>query len=107
MKPFVGAEAEPVVSSELIHEFFGLSYASYLVLPRVLLQSCSDATQKALCAALELVRSEERANLNERWPGRLHVRVQLQDPENGRFLKDDLADYQRGRRRLWEQKSEQ
>lgn len=106
MKPSVGAETEPVASIELIHEFFGLSYASYLVLPRSLLQSCSDATQQALCAALELVRVEERTNLPEHWPGRLHVRVQLQDPENGRFLKDDLADYERGRRRLWEQKSE-
>lgn len=80
--------------------------SNYIVIPRSLLQSCSDATQRAFHAALALIRGEERANLPEAWPGRLHVRVRLQDPENGRFLKDDLADYERGRRRLWPQESE-
>lgn len=97
------ASADAVSDQTPIHDFFGLSYASYLVLPRSILQSCTVKTQQALCDALAMVRLEEGRGLPQPWPGELHIRVQLQDPENGRFLKDDLADYQRGRRRLWEQ----
>lgn len=53
-----------------------------------------------------MIHLEQGQNLGKTWPWEFRVQVKLQDPTNGRFLKDDLADYQRGRRRLWEQKSE-
>ena len=36
-----------------IHEYFGLTYASYLVLPRTLLQSMPDGWQERFVAMLE------------------------------------------------------
>lgn len=84
-----------------IHDFFGLSYASYLVLPRTLLQSCSTGTQKALVSALEMIYEEERNNQPCHWPNEAKIIVQLQDAGTGRFVKDPLANYERGRRRLW------
>ncbi len=101
----VSDKADTIDASEPIHDFFGLSYASYLVLPRTLLQSCSRETQVALVAALERVREEECANRREYWPDNdqcdAEIVVKLKDSATGRFIKDDLADYQRGRRRLW------
>jgi hypothetical protein len=84
-----------------IHDFFGLSYANYLVLPRTLLQSCSVKAQKALCTALEMIADEEAKNMPHHWPDRANIIVSLKDAGTGRFMKDEMADYQRGRRRLW------
>lgn len=85
-----------------IHDFFGLSYASYLVLPRTLLQSCSVETQTELCAALEKVYQEEKNNMGgQHWPHKAEIHVQLRESGTGRFTQDPLANYERGRRRLW------
>lgn len=89
-----------------IHTWFGLSYASYLVLPRTILQSCSAETQKALVEALNKVGAEYDKNMiEEAWPGSATIHVTLRDNATNRFTKDPLADYQRGRRRLWQQPS--
>lgn len=83
-----------------LHEFFELSYANYLVVPRSLLQSCSPETQRALVVALDLVREEERLNLEGHWPGDAVIEVRLRNAA-GRYVRDPLADYDRGRRKLW------
>lgn len=85
-----------------IHDFFGLSYANYLVLPRTLLQSCSAETQRALCDALERVYQEEKEHMSHHWPGPARIEVQLRDVATGEFIQDNLSNYERGRRRLWE-----
>lgn len=84
-----------------IHNFFGLSYASYLVIPRSILQSCTPEAQQKLCDALEEVYKETKAHMDDPWPYEATISVQLRDVVTGRLKKDDLADYQRGRRRLW------
>lgn len=84
-----------------IHGFFGLSYANYLVLPRTLLQSCTIETQQAVVDALELVYAEEEKNLGEHWPCESEIIVKLRDSKAKRFIRDDWADYERGRRMLW------
>lgn len=89
------------ICGDYVHQWFSLSYANYLVVPRTLLQSCSAEIQKALVDALEMVYEEEKKNMPEHWPKNATIRVQLQDESTGKFVKDDLADYQRGRRRLW------
>jgi len=86
---------------EYIHKWFGLSYANYLVIPRTLLQSCSETTQKKLVDALDAIYREESKNMPNNWPVNAQIRVQLRDNTTGRFIKDEMADYQRGRRKLW------
>jgi hypothetical protein len=89
------------ITKEPIQDWFGLSYAAYLVIPRTLLQSCSVETQQAVCDALERVYQEEKANMPHHWPNEANIIVQLQDSVTKKFMKDGLANYERGRRRLW------
>lgn len=84
-----------------IHDWFELTYASYLVLPRSLLQSLSVETQREFVRVLERIYEEEEANMPHHWPHQANIRVQLRDVATGRIVKDDLANYERGRRRLW------
>lgn len=77
------------VGFEPIHRYFGLSYASYLVVPRSLLQSMPDAWQARLVRCLE--------ELFDVYDNHAHYVVQTKD-ERGKFTKDNLADYDRGRR---------
>lgn len=81
-------------SLEPIHLFFELSYASYLALPRSVLQSMPEGWQRRFVACLEELDDaiEWRPRAGGYW-------VQLRD-ERGRYLRDPLADYQRGRRRV-------
>lgn len=79
---------------EPIHEFFSLSYASYLVLPRSALQSMPVKWQRLFVALLNQMH-EAFGDIPEH--GTYHV--DLKD-DNGRFVHDPLQDYQRGRRRL-------
>ena len=89
------------VSSEPMHDWFSLSYASYLVIPRTILQSCTPENQQRLVDALDAIYDETQANMEEQWPHEAVIEVKLKDSATGRYRKDDLADYQRGRRRLW------
>lgn len=84
-----------------IHQWFGLSYANYLVIPRTLLQSLSKDTQLALCRALEAAYREESEHCERHWPHEATIHVQLKDVVTGKYIKDPLANYERGRRRLW------
>lgn len=84
-----------------IHAWFGLSYANYLVIPRTVLQSLSKEAQLALIHALERVGDEERIGTGHNWPGEANIEVKLKDAETGRYIQDPLANYERGRRKLW------
>ena len=79
---------------EPVHGWFELSYAQYLTIPRSVLQSMPTEWQARFVACLE--------QLDEaiRWrpeTGRYWVR--LKDGQ-GRFVRDPLMDYERGRRRI-------
>jgi hypothetical protein len=69
---------------ETVHEMFGLSYANYLVLPRVLLEYMPNAWQlrfKALIDELESVFDTSGSYL-----------VKARGPD-GKFVQDPLAEY--------------
>jgi hypothetical protein len=85
---------EPIVIEEPVHDFFELSYASYLVLPRSVLQSMPIPWQKKF---VKLMNQADK--LIGGFPDNGYYTVYLRD-EKGRFIKDTLADYERGRRRL-------
>jgi hypothetical protein len=74
-----------------IHTWFNLTYSSYLVLPRSLLQSTPFWWQAAFVKLLHWL--EARAPKDA--PG--SYRVQAID-DNGRYVADPYRDYERGRR---------
>lgn len=80
--------------NEPIHEWFGLTYASYLVLRRSVLQSAPVLLQRRLVAVLN-----ELHDLfgSEAFEGDFTVQVRN---DSGRFVEDPYADYERGRRRI-------
>ena len=70
-----------------VHLWFGLTYASYLVLPRSLLQEMPVEWQKRFVDCLkEMGETFEQENDN--------YAVNLRD-DNGRFIKDPLSQYRR------------
>lgn len=95
-------QSSPVApaSGSPIHDYFGLTYAAYLVVPRSILQSCTAETQQKVVDAMEAV-AREGGDVCDNWPGKKTIQVQLKDDVTGRFVVDPLKDYQRGRRRLW------
>lgn len=94
-------KTQRAASSEPIHEWFSLSYASYLVVPRTILQSCSAENQQRLVDALNAIYAECCENMENQWPHEATINVKLKDCVTGRLVRDDLADYEGGRRRLW------
>lgn len=80
--------------SELIHEWFELSYAQYLTVPRSALQSMPNEWQARFVKCLN-----ELDELIDWRPRSGRYWVELRN-ENGRFAADPLMDYQRGRRRV-------
>lgn len=83
------------MGKEAIQEYFGLSYANYLVLPRAVLQSMPADWQARLVALLE----EIGGTIAEEWQPAGGYRVLALD-EGGKFTADPYSDYERGRRRL-------
>lgn len=77
--------------SEPVHQFFGLSYANYLVLHRTLLQSMPEEWQERFCGLLE---EYNRAFRHVEKPA--VYQVQPKD-DRGRFAKDPVPHYDRGR----------
>lgn len=86
-----------------VHQYFGLSYAQYLVLPRTVLQSLPKELQ------LKFITLMEEIDETIDWmPENGTYRVQLMTTkENSKFetvwdkvIPDPNADYQRGRRKL-------
>lgn len=69
---------------DLIHDWFGLTYASYLVLPRVLMQEMPAKWQEKMVILLN--------EAQDTWEHDDNYTVQLKD-KKGRFKKDPLADY--------------
>ena len=78
---------------EPIHHLFALSYASYKVLPRSVLQSMPLEWQQRFVACLEELQDVAPDDAVSRY------RVLAID-ERGRFVRDPYRDYERGRRRV-------
>lgn len=75
-----------------IHTFFELTYAQYLAIPRSVLQSMPEEWQ------VEFVKLLDELDDTFNWR-RSGTWVKFRD-RKGRFAKDELADYERGRRTL-------
>lgn len=73
-----------------IHDWFGLTYASYLVLPRSVLQEMPLGWQKKFVALLEEVQGAVDPELADD-----NYAVQLRDRKTGRFKLDPLRVYRR------------
>jgi hypothetical protein len=73
-----------------VHTWFGLTYAAYLVLNRSLLQSMPDEWQHQFTALLQEMQHHFRHLDHPRY------HVQARD-EYGRFMKDPIPHYNRGR----------
>lgn len=73
-----------------VHTWFSLSYASYLVVNRSLLQSMPDEWQFRFTSLMDELRTHF-ANVNEP-----RYTVYVRD-ERGRFAKDPIPNYHRGR----------
>jgi hypothetical protein len=67
-------QLRPHTAADTIHHFFGLSYCSYLVLPRVLLQSMPDEWQARFVAVMreydDACRGIKQAEIYDVTPGR-------------------------------------
>jgi hypothetical protein len=87
------AESEHV-EPEAIHLWFELTYANYLCLPRSVLQSMPDEWQTRFVGCL---RELEEAFGHLDWPS---YRVSAIDETTGRFKRDPIPHYNRGRTRL-------
>lgn len=69
-----------------VHDWFELSYSSYLVLPRVLMQEMSPAWQHSMVGLLE--------RMHEEFPEeRSSYAVFKRDLDSGRFVRDPLRKY--------------
>lgn len=77
-----------------IHEWFGLSYAQYLTIPRSVLQSMPQEWQDAFVKCLEEL--DEKIDWRPQEGG---YWVKLKD-DKGRYINDPFMDYQRGRRKI-------
>lgn len=86
-----GEDASPPMD---IHTWFGLTYANYLVLPRSVLQSMPEEWQHSLVALLEEMQGQY-GGLD--WPD---YSVSARQPHGGRFIKDPIPHYNRGRTRV-------
>lgn len=81
-------------SNEPVHEGFELTYANYLVLHRTLMQSMPVEWQRRIMTCVE--------ELNEAFghvPQPYGYLVQARDAD-GRFVKDPVPHYNRGRTRI-------
>ena len=84
-----------MVEQEHIHEYFNLTYANYLVLPRSVLQSMPEDWQEKFVYLLERIPKVITENFEPE--GGYDVRAK---DSNGRFITDLYSNYERGRRRL-------
>lgn len=84
-------ELEP----DAVHSWFGLSYSSYLVLQRSIMQSMDDEWQNKMVALLD----EAHDKFNDKIPDQIYL-VSAQNATTKKYETDPLKDYQRGRRNL-------
>lgn len=94
-KKLVEGNDVPVLSQEAIHEYFGLSYANYLVMPRGVLQSMPDEWQEKFVELLNQIPETIDEVIEPAGGYTVHAKN-----EQGRFIEDPLSNYERGRRRL-------
>jgi hypothetical protein len=87
-------EESEFTSEDLIHDFFELSYCSYLVLPRSVLQSMPEEWQRKFVKMLNELETEFSPV-----PSQGSYEVTLRS-DSGAFIHDEFRDYERGRRRL-------
>ena len=87
-----GPEEKTICCNEYIQTWFGLSYCSYLVLPRSILQSMPEGWQKKFVELLE-----EAGRLYECPESGLNYTVYTRD-KAGKFHEDVYKSYERGRR---------
>lgn len=82
----------PIVVNEPIHNWFELTYAQYLTIPRSVLQSMPTEWQIRFVNCLKELDSaiDWRPKDGRYW-------VKLKD-NRGRYIEDPLMDYERGRR---------
>jgi len=83
------------MAKEAIHEYFGLSYANYLVLPRSVLQSMPEEWQEGFVAMLEKIPEM----FGTEWEPKGAYRVLALD-ESKKFITDPYSNYEHGRRKL-------
>lgn len=78
-----------------IHNWFELTYAQYLTIPRTVLQSMPIEWQENFVALLDELdeRIDWRPKEGKYW-------VTLKD-DSGKFMHDPLMDYERGRRKVF------
>jgi hypothetical protein len=89
-------EATHDLDHEAIHLWFELTYASYLTIPRSILQSMPDEWQRQFVLLLEQCRERVlAAGIEEP-----HYTVHARD-SHGQFIEDPLRAYDRGRRRVF------
>lgn len=86
---------KPINTEEPIHELFGLSYCSYIVLHRSILQSMPIKWQNKFVKCLQ----ELSSAVSEIKDIPRNYTVSTRD-DKGRFIKDDYRDYERGRRKI-------
>lgn len=84
---------------EPIHNWFELTYAQYLTLPRSVLQSMPQEWQARFVKCLE-----ELDNTIDWRPAKGRYWVALKD-DLGHYAHDPLQDYQRGRRQIAHRKT--
>ena len=80
--------------SNKLHSWWSLSYAQYLTIPRTVLQSMPDEWQGKMAELLEEL--DERIDWRPK-EGRYYCYLRN---DKGQFVKDQYANYERGRRRL-------
>lgn len=85
-----------MLDNEAIHAWFGLTYANYLVIPRVALQSMPPEWQRNFVKLVNEI-EETLPDYSEMIPDCYQVQCKDYD---GKFVKDKFPHYQRGRARL-------
>lgn len=73
-----------------VHNWFGLTYASYLVLPRSLMEGMPEEWQEKFVALLDEMRETYDCMQIED-----NYTVKLRDEKTGRFIEDPLRNYRR------------
>lgn len=84
--------------SDRIHEWFGLSYANYLVIQRTFLQSMPDEWQDRLVKCLEELWEKIDEEIEG---GQLPEGYWVRARNGNKFVKDNFSNYERGRRKVF------
>ena len=91
---------EHFIDDDAVHGWFGLTYASYLVMPRSVLQSMPQEWQQRFVQCLREI--EETIDWESLPPMPSNYVVMLKDHVTGKWLTQDdpYRQYERGRRQL-------